>query len=1031
MRVKLLVATISLLFINHLQSQTVFWSEDFGTGCSQGNSAGGTNTANGTWTITNVTAPASDANQWYISATEAGMGVGNCGDGCLNNSALTNRTLHVGSVASSPSAGVFCPTGDCGAIYDSGGGCGFGFGCVSVNDRAESPVINCTGQNTITLTFLYFEGTGDLANDFMEVMYSANGGGTWSSLAIPGPTNNTGCPVDALGDPQGRWTTYTVALPATANNNPNVKLGFRWQNNDDGTGNDPAPAVDDIQLSIPSAATPTVSIAPLPNDSICVSSTLTLQGTANPGPITSWAWTVNPTAGVVFNPDTANQNPTVTFTTPGTYTFTLFASNGSTGSATQVITVLAPSVPTVTVTASPANPVCIGSAVGFTATPTNGGSAPTFTWSVNGVAQAGNTNTFSSTTLANNDVITVTVTSNDSCVSPATAGDSYTVQVVAAVVPSVTIAASTSTACAGSPISFTATPTNGGATPTFQWQVNGANTGANSPNFSSSSLNNNDTVRVILTSSNPCASPTSDTSNLIVVAITPTVTPSVSVTASAASACAGAIMSFTASPTNGGTTPVYQWQVNGANAGSNSPNFSSTTLNNGDTVAVILTSNVACPAPATASDTIFVVITPTVVPAVSIAATPTNPVCATTVINFTATPTNGGATPVYQWQVNGVNVGVNSPNFTSSPWANNDVVTVTMTSNAVCAIPGTATASYTVAVVTPTVNAIGSPTVCPGIADTLIATATAGSTFSWTPSAGLNATNNDTAIATLPAPGSYTYYATATFNGCTVKDSVIITVNNFTVSVGPSKTICYGDSATIFVTGGTSWTWIPNLGLHCDTCQSTMASPSTNPTASTSTTYSAIVSNGVCTDTVTETVTVIPNASPAFSTTIIQQGLPQLVGFTNNSTNATSFFWNLGNGNTSVLQTPAPQHYLVEGSYTVTLIAYGVNGCNDTTTTVIMIVDTVGIVVPNIFTPNGDEINDVWKPSVHGATSLTCSVFDRWGVLMYEFVNIQDKWDGHTTAGLECTQGTYYYILKATDRNNKSYNLKGFIQLIR
>jgi gliding motility-associated-like protein len=210
-----------------------------------------------------------------------------------------------------------------------------------------------------------------------------------------------------------------------------------------------------------------------------------------------------------------------------------------------------------------------------------------------------------------------------------------------------------------------------------------------------------------------------------------------------------------------------------------------------------------------------------------------------------------------------------------------------------------------------------------------------------------------------------------------------------------------------------------------------MASPSTNPTTTTSTTYSVIVSNGVCSATVTETVTVIPNASPAFTTTVLQQGIPQVVSFADSSKNATGYFWNFGNGNTSVLQTPVPQYYPAEGTYTVTLIAYGANGCNDTTQTVLMVTDTNGVVAPNIFTPNGDDINDVWKPSVHGATSLECVIYDRWGIQIYEFVNAQDKWDGHTTAGIACTEGTYYYILKATTRDNKSYNLKGFIQLIR
>src|SRR5579872_2911419 len=77
----------------------VFWTETFGNSgincATQGTSAGGFISGNGTWTMTNTGANGATANTWYISSAEAGMGVGNCGDGCLNNGALINQTLHV------------------------------------------------------------------------------------------------------------------------------------------------------------------------------------------------------------------------------------------------------------------------------------------------------------------------------------------------------------------------------------------------------------------------------------------------------------------------------------------------------------------------------------------------------------------------------------------------------------------------------------------------------------------------------------------------------------------------------------------------------------------------------------------------------------------------------------------------------------------------------------------------------------------------------------------------------------------------
>lgn len=81
-----------------------------------------------------------------------------------------------------------------------------------------------------------------------------------------------------------------------------------------------------------------------------------------------------------------------------------------------------------------------------------------------------------------------------------------------------------------------------------------------------------------------------------------------------------------------------------------------------------------------------------VVPSVSITST-TNNLCSGTSVTFTATPTNGGTTPSYQWKKNGTNVGTNSTTYTITTLSNNDVVTCVMTSNAICANPTTATSN--------------------------------------------------------------------------------------------------------------------------------------------------------------------------------------------------------------------------------------------------------------------------------------------------------------------------------------------------
>ncbi|MDO9185723.1 MAG: PKD domain-containing protein [Bacteroidia bacterium] len=149
--------------------------------------------------------------------------------------------------------------------------------------------------------------------------------------------------------------------------------------------------------------------------------------------------------------------------------------------------------------------------------------------------------------------------------------------------------------------------------------------------------------------------------------------------------CPGVPVVFTAQPSNGGTAPYYEWYVNGLSAGSNASTFTSSALANNDTVICIMTSNSVCAAGSIAtSNSIGITITPNLNSSVSITSLPAGPICAGTPVTFTATPVNGGLTPVYQWQLNGINVGSNSSVFTSSVLTDGDSVNCILISNAVC-----------------------------------------------------------------------------------------------------------------------------------------------------------------------------------------------------------------------------------------------------------------------------------------------------------------------------------------------------------
>src|SRR5690606_41063193 len=122
--------------------------------------------------------------------------------------------------------------------------------------------------------------------------------------------------------------------------------------------------------------------------------------------------------------------------------------------------------------------------------------------------------------------------------------------------------------------------------------------------------------------------------------VNPVLVPAVAISSgSGNSVCAGDPVIFTATPTNGGTLPSYQWKVNGTNTGTNSNTYSTAVLANNDIVTCVMTSSYACVSSSTASsNAITMTVHNGVAPAVTISANPGNTVCAGTSVTFTATP---------------------------------------------------------------------------------------------------------------------------------------------------------------------------------------------------------------------------------------------------------------------------------------------------------------------------------------------------------------------------------------------------------
>ena len=194
------------------------------------------------------------------------------------------------------------------------------------------------------------------------------------------------------------------------------------------------------------------------------------------------------------------------------------------------------------------------------------------------------------------------------------------------------------------------------------------------------------------------------------------------------------------------------------------------------------------------------------------------------------------------------------------------------------------------------------------------------------------------------------------------------------------------------------------------------------------------VSNGYCSDT-TNVSLVLGNG--------IKAGLeaPNILcpkddaSFLNKSTgDVTSWAWDFGDGTSFSGETPPLHHYPqtgIETVYTVTLVV-GNTGCYDTATQKIDVLRSCYIAVPTAFTPNGDGLNDYLYPlNAYKADHLTFKVFNRFGLMVFESHDWQQKWDG-SFHGDRQPAGTYVWFLDYTDRDTgKHVFQKGTTILIR
>jgi gliding motility-associated-like protein len=180
----------------------------------------------------------------------------------------------------------------------------------------------------------------------------------------------------------------------------------------------------------------------------------------------------------------------------------------------------------------------------------------------------------------------------------------------------------------------------------------------------------------------------------------------------------------------------------------------------------------------------------------------------------------------------------------------------------------------------------------------------------------------------------------------------------------------------------------------------------------------------------------------AFNTDPTDGFAPLNVNFTNlssstssiNGTSSITSVWSFGNGTTRTTTSNVSTSalYTQPGTYTVTLYA-SKGTCLDTATATIRVDIPSKLEVPNVFTPNGDNSNDVFFVKSANLTEITALIYDRWGNKVYELTTDKGNiaWDGKTQSGKEAAEGTYFYVITAKGKDGQSYDTKGTVSLMR
>ncbi len=158
---------------------------------------------------------------------------------------------------------------------------------------------------------------------------------------------------------------------------------------------------------------------------------------------------------------------------------------------------------------------------------------------------------------------------------------------------------------------------------------------------------------------------------------------------------------------------------------------------------------------------------------------------------------------------------------------------------------------------------------------------------------------------------------------------------------------------------------------------------------------------------------------------------PLYVTFTDSSSGiGLDYSWDFGNGDYDNSQN-TDYTYTDFGEFEAILTITDQYGCSDSDTTIITVYELSEVLVPNIFSPNGDDVNDVFSVSGGGIKTLHAQIINRWGQIIYEWNTPFGGWDGYSFAGEESPSGSYFYFVEVEYNNGDAQEFRGNVVLVR